>query len=310
MTKTLSVITSVLNGRPFIEEMLASVPFDRSIEHLVVDAGSSDGTLDLLRQRAGLRLIVRPGLSLYAAWNEALTLAEGNYVLFLNADDLLAAEAVARIVPLLDGAVDVICGEAEAFQEDRDGVLRTTFRYRGHEIAGLVLDALVFGAPIINAKIFRRALLLEIGGFDPSFEFAGDRELMLRLMGKSPNVRYLPALLYRYRIHPGSMTLQQSARRRVHTAREHRRIAVQRSMAFLADRRTCEMMQQWQLHEAAVLLARGLAASEYGAVRESVVDLLRGGLEGLRSIAAARGARRAYAERLRASSKQDEELPK
>lgn len=309
MTKALSVITSVLNGRPYIEDMLASMPFEAPIEHLVIDAGSTDGTIDLLQHRAELRLIVRPQLSLYAAWNEALTLAEGNYVLFLNADDLLAAGAIARIMPLLDGTVDIVCGEADVFRDKHNGGSEITCHYRGPELTGLALDALVFGAPIINAKVFRRALLLQRGGFDESFRFAADRKLMLRLIGTPLNVRYFSQLLYRYRIHAGSKTLQQTPQRRILTAREHRCIATQMLQASAAGQPAREMMQAWHAHETAVLLTRGLTAGDCGAVREAAVDLLRGGVAGLMAIATARRVRRAYAERLRMAGMQGGELP-
>ncbi len=135
MTKALTLITSVLNGRPFIDDMLASVPANPDIEHLVIDAGSSDGTLDLLRARGGLRLIVRPGLPLYDAWNEALVTAEGDYVLFLNSDDVLAPDALSAIQPALQEPLDILCAEAEAFH-DRG----TIYRYRGKELTRLAVS--------------------------------------------------------------------------------------------------------------------------------------------------------------------------
>jgi Glycosyl transferase family 2 len=309
MTKVLSIITSVLNGRPFIEDMLESTPFEGPIEHLMIDAGSTDGTLEQLRKRPELRLIERPGLPLYAAWNEALARAEGNYVLFLNADDLLAAGALARIIPLLDGVVDIVFGEADAFQNDENGNPMIKYLYRGAELTGLTLNALIFGAPIINAKIFRRALLLQKGGFDQSFRFAADRELLLRLIGTPLNIRYFPMLLYRYRIHSGSMSLQQTPQRRVLTAREHRRIATQVSKHYSEDQATRKMKQAWFTHETAVLFIYGLIAGNPGAVREAAADLLRGGFKGLIAIIAAHCIRRAHAERLRLAGIQGMDPP-
>lgn len=292
----------MLNGRPFIEEMLASVPADGSIEHLVLDAGSSDGTLDVLRQRVGVRLITRPGLPLYAAWNEALVAAEANHVLFLNADDVLAKGAIEQILPILTSAPDLVCAEAEAFQDCEGGPRRIVHRYRGTVLTGLEPDELVFGAPIINAKIFRRSLLLKHGGFDSSYAFAADRALLLRLaLAGNTTSRNLPTLVYRYRIHPGSMTLQQNAKRRIVIAREHRRIAAH----WVADRTVTggvqALMSAWLVHEAVVLAARGIEAADWDAVGEGAGALLHGGFSGLKALASARRIRRAYAAKVRAA---------
>lgn len=311
MVPALTLITSVLNGWPHIKDMLASVPDASGIEHLVIDAGSTDGTLDVLRQRTGLRLIVRPGLPLYDAWNEALAQAQGVYVAFLNADDVLVPAALAATVADFSGLFDILCAEADAFEDAADGKPLLRHRYRGEALAGLGLDVLMFGAPLINAKIFRRDVLRAAGGFDPSFTIAADRDLLLRLMlsAPAPVVRYRPTLLYRYRIHDRSKTLRPGAHARLAMAREHCRIA-QRLCADAGHSETVRAMAAaWFARETAVLSVRGLQAGDGRAASGALWALACGGAAVLDRLAAARRIRRVYAGRLRAAMQAGDPRP-
>jgi len=294
---TLTLVTSVLNGRPHIDEMLASVLANPQIEHLVIDAGSSDGTLDILRARSDLRLIERPGLPLYDAWNEALAAAQGDYVLFLNADDLLVAGALDRLLPHLKAPLDILCAEAEAFDNDASHPPR--YSYRGAGLTGLTWETLLFGAPLINAKIFRRTLLLDAGGFDTSLPVAADRDLLLRLAAMSSHLRIdcSPTLMYRYRIHAGSKTLQQTAKARAGIAREHARIAARLMTDSTLVPHVSEMAAHWAAHEAAVLAVRSLQAGDVRTSLAAFREVCRP--RRLAHVAAAREIRRAYAGRLR-----------
>jgi len=181
VAQVLTLATSVLNGMPHIVDMLASVSTARQIEHIAVDAGSTDGTLEVLREHKGLRLVERPRISLYGAWNVALKEARGAYIAFLNADDELAPDAVSSILDALGDNPDIVCGSAEVFEE-RAGGRRTVCDYRGEFLTGVSVPVLAFGAPIINAKVFRCGIIESIGGFDESYSIAADRDLLWRLV--------------------------------------------------------------------------------------------------------------------------------
>ena len=229
----ITVITSVLNGMPHLPAALqsldtGSVP-EHAIEHIVVDAGSTDGSLELLRPRRSAKLLLRPGIGLYEAWSLALSEASGDIVIFLNADDVLTPAALQAII---DGAArnpdaDVLYGEAEAFQTGPAGEEQVPFGYRGSRLAGPDVTTLLFGAAVINAKAFRRSLFDRIGRFHSAYAFAGDREFLLRLAIEHPEARWQPldALVYRYRIHSGSQTLAASPQTRLQMAEEQRKIA-------------------------------------------------------------------------------------
>lgn len=89
----LTVITSTLNSGATLERCLESVAAQRepSLEHLIVDGGSSDSTLEIVQsyiQRYPLRLVCSmPDSGIYQAWNRGVVQASGQWILFLGSDD-------------------------------------------------------------------------------------------------------------------------------------------------------------------------------------------------------------------------------
>jgi N-acetylglucosaminyl-diphospho-decaprenol L-rhamnosyltransferase len=90
-----SVVVVTYNALPWIERCLESV---RGHETIVVDHGSTDGTLDLLRERfPGLRLIRQENLGLGAGSNAGMRIASGDFFLLLNSDAWAVGDAVERL---------------------------------------------------------------------------------------------------------------------------------------------------------------------------------------------------------------------
>jgi GT2 family glycosyltransferase len=95
-----SVVVVTLDALPWLERCLESV---RTEETLVVDVGSTDGTLELVRERfPDARLLQRENRGLAAAWNEGIRETAARYVLLLNADAWLVDDALARLVAFAD----------------------------------------------------------------------------------------------------------------------------------------------------------------------------------------------------------------
>jgi glycosyltransferase involved in cell wall biosynthesis len=95
----LSLITPCLNARAHIAEMLASVRAQSGVafEHIVLDAGSTDGTHDLLASCPGIRLVAGPDAGSHDAMNKGIRLARGEIIGFINADDLYAPGILAAV---------------------------------------------------------------------------------------------------------------------------------------------------------------------------------------------------------------------
>lgn len=103
---TVSVITPLFNCAPFLEATLDSVAAQRRnlpdgvrLEHIVMDGGSTDGSLDIVARHRGEidKVVSKPDHGPADAINKGLRLASGDLVGWLNADDLYAPDAVARL---------------------------------------------------------------------------------------------------------------------------------------------------------------------------------------------------------------------
>lgn len=100
MTSAVSAIVVVLNGLPWLERCLESV---RGCETIVVDHGSSDGSLDLVRERfPEARLIQQPNAGMGGGNNAGMRVASGRYFLLLNSDAWLTDGSLERLVAFAD----------------------------------------------------------------------------------------------------------------------------------------------------------------------------------------------------------------
>ena len=100
-----SVVVVTYNALPWIERCLASV---RGYETIVVDHGSSDGTLALVRERfPDVRIVEQENRGLAAGWNTGMRAASGGYFLFLNADAWVVDDAVERLAAFAESHPDV-----------------------------------------------------------------------------------------------------------------------------------------------------------------------------------------------------------
>lgn len=100
MRKEVSVVVVTLNAMPYLERCLGSVS---EYETVVVDHGSTDGTLELVRGRfPAVRVIEQENRGVGAGWNAGMRLASGRYFLLLNADAWVVGEAVERLAEFAD----------------------------------------------------------------------------------------------------------------------------------------------------------------------------------------------------------------
>jgi GT2 family glycosyltransferase len=95
---SVAAVVVTYDALPWIEPCLESVA---GVAAVVVDHGSSDGTLELVRERfPEVRVVEQPNLGLAAGWNRGIAETRGDYVLILNADAWLLGDALGRLVAL------------------------------------------------------------------------------------------------------------------------------------------------------------------------------------------------------------------
>jgi len=111
----ISVITVVRNGARTLEHAILSVLTQKyeNVEYIIVDGVSTDGTLDILKAyNARIRWISEPDNGIYDAMNKGLSLANGQWIYFLGADDRLSSpETLFDVAPSLDPALSLVFGK-------------------------------------------------------------------------------------------------------------------------------------------------------------------------------------------------------
>lgn len=198
-----SVVTVCFNSAATLAATLQSVVEQtlKDIEHIVIDGGSDDGTLQVTeRFRAGLAHVVsEPDHGIYDAMNKGLALARGNIVCFLNADDVYAHDAVLADVAeaMNQHRLDALFGDVVFFRNaEPDRVVR---RYRSRHFRPSTIG---WGwMPAHPALFLRREVFERMGHFRTDYRIAGDFEFVARVFSKNDlNYRYHPQVLVRMRM--------------------------------------------------------------------------------------------------------------
>ena len=184
-----SVIIPTYNRASWVAEAVASVLAQtyRAFEVLVVDDGSTDGTLEslapVLNQVKVLRLSSRRGVA--AARNLGVAAARGEWVAFLDSDDLWLPEKLARQMAFLSRHPDLLLCQTEEIWVRR-GVRVNPPRSCRKEGGLIFLRSLKRCLVSPSAVVLHRRLLKETGGFDENLPAAEDYDLWLRLTWRYP----------------------------------------------------------------------------------------------------------------------------
>ncbi len=207
----ISVITPCLNRRDLIAETVESVLAQNypDFEHWIIDGGSTDETLALLRDYAHLKVVSEPDRGVYDALNKGLHLASGDIIALLNSDDLFPLGAFNLCTELFQNSVDtmIVSGGCQIFRRDQDGRETELHRYENPRRYHLSVRNVAVGLPIINARFFRRKVFERIGDFDLNYAIAADRDFLMRAALQGIPDAPVPRILYRYRWHAGSLTM-------------------------------------------------------------------------------------------------------
>ncbi len=208
----ISVITVCFNSRDFIDQTIESVLSQNypDFEYIIVDGGSTDGTVDLIRhyaeKDARINWCSEPDQGIADAMNKGASIAVGDVIAHLNSDDYYASDQVLsrvadcfKLAPStgwLTAGFNFISATGTFIREVR--VRRYSFR------------RLLRGNIILHPSTFvRNELFSTVCGFDPSLQYCMDYDLFLRLGSHSPPF-ILDEQLTCFRIHSGSRSVNQS----------------------------------------------------------------------------------------------------
>ena len=187
----ISIVTPCLNAVETIEEALASVRAQNypRLEHVVVDGGSTDGTIELLRQAEGVRFVSEPDRGRAHAVNKGVAMSKGEVIGWLNADDRYEEGALAAVGEALaanpnsrwaTGYCRIIDGDGAEIRHPvtaYKNLLLRRWSYPLYLTQNFVADPATF---------VRRAALEEVGELDERYAISHDYDLWLRVASRHP----------------------------------------------------------------------------------------------------------------------------
>jgi len=203
----------------FIEETISSVLAQDypNIEYLVIDGGSSDGTIEILKRYAGrLRYLSEPDRGQADAVNKGFLQTTGEIFTFLNADDTLLPGAVSTAVRAFRENPEAVVTYGNAWYVAEDGSRIGPYPVEEYNADNLARRCFICQP----AAFIRRDAFAEVGMLDASLHYAMDYDLWIRLArlysnatGASMNTRAamkkIDAALATSRLHPSSKTVDQ-----------------------------------------------------------------------------------------------------
>ena len=180
-----SIITIVFNGEKSIERTIKSVLNQNysNIEYLIVDGGSSDGTINIIRKYEDKikRWISEPDKGISDAFNKGIGMATGDIVGFVNADDWYNENTVSKVVPFF-AKFSAVYGDVQFWEGE-------TVKHRTYADHGKLEQGMTLAHPAVFVK---RHMFQKYGMFDLNFKIAMDYEFLIKLyVGKEPfyNIR-------------------------------------------------------------------------------------------------------------------------
>ncbi|HOA22963.1 MAG TPA: glycosyltransferase family 2 protein [Aggregatilineales bacterium] len=210
----ISIVTPTFNAMPYVEEAIESVLAQGypAFEHIVIDGGSTDGTLDVLRRYPHLTWLSGPDKGQSDALNKGFRLARGDLVGWLNADDRYLPGCFERVAVYHTAhpKVDVIYGDYRWV--DEAGEVQQVRRELDFDL--FLLKYLHVLTIPTTTSFFRREVFGAGNLLDTSYHYAMDAEFYLRLALGGWRFGHLPALLADFRWHAGSKSTRQAAAQR------------------------------------------------------------------------------------------------
>ena len=197
----ISIVTPVYNAEETVSDTLASVrgqSFD-DVEHIVIDGGSTDGTLDILKSHESVRVVSEPDQGLYDAMNKGIALASGDVVGILNADDLYAHDKVLDQVAEKIGGLDVQSCYADLVYVDRDDTEKVVRYWTSNTF---VPGSFKRGwLPAHPTFFVQRQVYEQFGSFDLNYKIQSDFELTMRFLEVNRvTSHYVPDIWVRMRM--------------------------------------------------------------------------------------------------------------
>lgn len=163
-------------------------------EILLVDDCSNDGTGDLAEQLGFTVIRLPENRGPGGARNVLAKACRGEWIHFLDADDLILPEFLAKVEPLLNDNVDVVLSSAD-FIDENDHKLLRRWSFNADRFLEDPVNAAFTNPVPLHCSTIRRSMFLEIGGFDETKRCWEDGDLHLRLAAQGARFQVIPDVL-------------------------------------------------------------------------------------------------------------------
>jgi glycosyltransferase involved in cell wall biosynthesis len=192
----ISVITTVCNNRATIKQTIQSVinqNYD-NVEYIIVDAGSTDGTLDILEEYSGTidYWVSERDQGIYYGLDKGLRLACGSHLMVLNSDDVyfdsnVISEVADNITKYPEA--DFFSGNICFINQDRSLIFKKS------DISSIIYRNTIFHPTLV----IRKEDYVNAGGFDFEFKIAADYDLVLNLISRQLSYKKIDKTLVYFR---------------------------------------------------------------------------------------------------------------
>ncbi|WP_454803212.1 glycosyltransferase family 2 protein [Mucilaginibacter phyllosphaerae] len=180
-----TIITTVLNAVSTIEQTICSV-IDQSynnIEYLIMDGGSTDGTLEVIRRyQDKIDLVIsEPDKGIADGFNKGIAKATGEWIGLINADDWYTPDAVKVMMSNIDRNDDVCCGNLLLIGDNGYSRIKKS-----------KIGWLNYGMYVMHPTCFvKKNVYQSVGGYDPAFSIAMDFDMFLRIKRHRFTTKYV-----------------------------------------------------------------------------------------------------------------------
>jgi glycosyltransferase involved in cell wall biosynthesis len=198
-----SVIIPVYNGEPFLGEAIESVLAQtyHPIEVIVVDDGSTDGSAQVVLGFESVRYDLQSHQGAAAARNRGVGLAKGEFIAFLDADDVWLKEKLTLQIAAfdVDSQTDLVFGHVKEFRSLGASHVLQEVEEVGPAVPGLILTTLV-----VRYDTFQR-----VGSFLPRWRTADFLDWYVRSQELGLKTKMLPQVVARRRVHGSNLSIRE-----------------------------------------------------------------------------------------------------
>jgi len=204
MSLKISIITPSLNSSRYIEEAIVSVlqqGYDYT-EHIIVDGGSTDGTIDILKKYPHLKWVSEPDSGQPNAMNKGFGMSTGDIIGYLNADDYYLPGAFHAVLPWFEKGSSFVVGKVNVLMDDgsswiNDARVSHTDMLKHWEPEAFCVNS--------SGYFYKREVQEKAGGFNENNRFAMDLEFLLDA-SKYYELKKIDAMLGVFRFIAGTIT--------------------------------------------------------------------------------------------------------